>query len=272
MAQTNLFPNETEIWRTDYGRDGFLTPIDVISRTEAQTHRKSLEQAELQYGPMHYVSKAHLLMRAPFDLATHPKVLAVVEALLGPDILLFDTTYIIKEPQSAGRINWHQDLTYWGFDGTDQVSVWIALSQANTASGCMRMVPGSHKQGRLDHHDGLDANNILHRQQEIIGVEEANAVSLPLEPGQGSFHHGWTMHASFPNTSQDRRIGLNAQFLRPNMKQLINPHETARLVRGNDRFGHYEPDVLPAEDFSIDALARHEELDRLRKATWDKAG
>lgn len=257
--------------RTRFRRDGFLSPLRIIDECEAGTHRGRMEKAEAEFGKLHYISKIHTVFSPAASLATDPRVLDVVAQLIGPDILLFDVTYIVKEPRTEAFVSWHQDLTYWGFSGDDQVSMWLALSPADEASGCMRMLPGSHLAGRMNHEDKADRNNVLHRGQTVRGVDDQRAMSCPLSPGEASFHHGWTLHSSLPNRSDGRRIGLNVQYLAPSMRQLVNPHETALLVRGADRFGHFAPDVLATRDFEPAAVARHAELDRLRKATWDAA-
>lgn len=149
--------------------------------------------------------------------------------------------------------------------------MWLALSTADEESGCMKMVPGSHLQGKLDHQDTVDPNNVLHRGQTVAGVVEEQAIACTLKPGEASFHDSWTLHASQPNKSSDRRIGLNVQYMTPDMKQTVNPHETSLLVRGQDHFYYYQPEILSAEDFSAEAMASHAELDRLRKLTWEQA-
>jgi len=146
--------------------------------------------------------------------------------------------------------------------------MWLALSPANAESGCMRMVPGSHTQGKLDHEDSEDSNNVLFRGQSVQGVSEADAVLCPLAPGEA---HGWTLHASMPNESDDRRIGLNVQFITPSVRQLINKNETATLVRGRDDYHHYQPDVFAAGVMETEALERHAELECKRKETWANA-
>ena len=106
------------------------------------------------------------------------------------------------------HVSWHQDLTYWGFDDNEkQVSAWIALSNADETSGCMQMIPGSHKKGLFDHKSTNDKNNVLSRGQTVNNVDIDKAVLCPLQPGEASFHHGLTLHASKPNNSKDRRIG-----------------------------------------------------------------
>ncbi len=261
-----------ESLRARFSRDGFLSPVRIIDEREADAHRRQMEQAEAEFGKLHYMSKMHTVFSNAAKLATDPRALDVVAQLIGPDILLFDVTYIVKEPHTEAFVSWHQDLTYWGFSGDEQVSMWLALSPADEASGCMRMLPASHLAGRMHHEDSVNQDNVLHRGQTVAGVDEARAVSCPLRPGEASFHHGWTLHSSLPNRSDRRRIGFNVQYLAPSMRQLVNPHETALLVRGEDRFGHFAHDVLATEDFEPAAVARHAELDRLRKATWDEAG
>ena len=250
-----------------YARDGFLAPVDILSAAEAADHRTRMEAAEAEIGPLHYKTKAHTILHSPLALATDARVLDVVEALIGPDILLYNVTYIVKEPGSTAHVSWHQDLTYWGFDGDAQVSMWLALSPATAESGCMRMVPGSHRHGRRDHQVTDDAANVLFLGQTVTGVAEGEAVLCPLASGQASFHHGWTLHASMPNTGRDRRIGLNVQYIAPQMRQTKHDHDSAMLVRGTDCFGHFLADRPAADDLEPAALERQRVLERLHQET-----
>ena len=255
-----------------YSRDGFVAGVPILTPADAARHRARFEQAEAAYGaPLHYVSKVHTILTSPLELATAKPALDAVEAIIGPDILLLDVTYIVKEAHAPKFVSWHQDLTYWGLEGGDQVSMWLALSPATEENGCMRMVPGSHLHGKRAHLDVRDPNNVLSRGQEVPDVKEDDAVSVPLLPGQASFHHGWTLHASFPNRSDDRRIGLNVQYVTPDAKQTVSQTETALLVRGEDRFGHFHQERTATEDLSADNLRRHRALDAAMKETWQKA-
>lgn len=228
-----------------YSDDGFVAPVTVLGAAAAVEHRTTLEAAEAELGPLHYINKIHTVMESPYALATAPVVLDLVEAMIGPDILLYNTNYIIKEPGSSAHISWHQDLTYWGLDDDDaQVSMWLALSPATAESGCMAMIPGSHKGGRREHAEQSDADNILLLGQHITSVDASAGVHCSLAPGEASFHHGWTVHRSTPNVSADRRIGLNVQYVAPHNLQHGAAH-TATLVRGEDRFGHYDAEPKP---------------------------
>jgi len=254
-----------------YKLDGFVSPVRLIDEIEAVDQRARFEAVEAAHGSQHYKSKMHTLLDFAADLATRPAVLDTVEQLLGPDIMLFDVTYIVKEPHSASHVSWHQDLTYWGLANDQQVSMWLALTPATEISGCMRMVPGSHKNGRMEHEDTDDDSNVLFRGQSVSGVAEEQAVMCPLQPGEASFHHGWTLHASMPNRSDDRRIGFNVQYIDPSARQTLHDLDTATLVRGEDRFNHYKPDVFADGAMHPEAVENHERLEKLRKETWANA-
>lgn len=261
-------PPDAALSRRDaYERDGYLSPVDIVPADEAARHRAVLENAEAQVGPLHYLTKIHTILRSPFELATSTAALDVVESLIGPDILLYNVSYIIKEPRTTSHVSWHQDLTYWGLSHDDQVSMWLALSPATPESGCMRMVPGSHRLGCMDQDVTDDPDNILFHGQTVKGVDTTTSVPCALAPGQASFHHGWTVHASMPNTSTDRRIGVNVQYVAPHNRQTKIDGYTALLVRGDDRFGHYVPDMPAEADLNPAAMKRREHLEQVHRQT-----
>ncbi len=256
MTETDL-----QSLKQNYERDGYVSGINIISAEAAAHHRKAMEDSEAAFGKLHYKTKVHTILRSPFELSTLPGVLDIVEQLIGPDILLYNVTYIVKEPGSKASVSWHQDLTYWGLSHDDQVSMWLALSPAAAESGCMRMVPGSHVRGRLDHETTQDESNVLFQGQTVRGVSEGDAVMCHLQPGQASFHHGWTLHASMPNQSNDRRIGLNVQYLATHVHQTKHNLDTAMLVRGEDKYHHFADDIPAETDLDPAAIARQIELE-----------
>lgn len=255
-----------------YRGEGFLFPLDILSAGEAAAHRRALEAAEAIHGSMHYRTKPYLVFSAAWELARHPVLLDAVEDILGPDILLYDSAYVIKEPHNTRYVSWHQDLTYWGLDSDDIVTAWVALTPATPENGAMRFVPGTHRAGRLAHHDTHAADNILHRGQEVReGFNEANAVDSVLAPGQASLHHGWTLHASHGNGTGGRRIGLTLQYLAPSMRQTLGNRESATLVRGEDRYGHFQPEPAFAGDFLPEAVAFQRAAEALKHEVYDTA-
>lgn len=102
---------------------------------------------------------------------------------------------------------------------------------------------------------------MLLQGQTVRGVAEESAVMCPLRPGAASFHHGWALHASMPNRSEDRRIGLNVQYLAAHVRQEKDPNDTALLVRGEDRFRNWGIDTPASADLDPAAVARQAELE-----------
>ena len=247
----------------DYRKDGFVSGLDILSEAEALHHRTVLKRAEADHGSLHYRAKVHTMMRSPHSLATHPRILDIVEALIGPDILLYDVEYIIKEPRTPSFVSWHQDLTYLGLSDDAQVS----LSPATADSGCMRMIPGSHKAGMVAHTATEDSSNVFLQGQTVEHVDEDKTVMCALMPGQASFHHGWALHASMPNNSVDRRVGLNAQYVAPHVRQTKHDLDSAMLVRGVDSFNHFKTDLPAERDFAPEAMTRWAELEKVHVDT-----
>ena len=206
-----------------YYRDGFLSPVTVMTEAEAADYRARLEEAErLWPDAMQGANRnnAHLNIKALDELTHHPAILDAVEDLIGPDILICGTVLFIKEPGDPGHVSWHQDARYMGLDPyQDATTIWLALSPATSETGCMRMAPGSHLSGLEDHEDTYGETNLLTRGQSVE-VDEARAVETPLRPGQMSFHSLSTLHASAPNRGADRRIGFAIQsFVNPTVRQ-----------------------------------------------------
>ncbi len=238
--------------RDIYQRDGFYSPLNLFNIDKAKIYRKYLEDAENKIGPLHYFTKTYTLMKWVYEIATNSILLNSVEELIGKNILLYNATFIIKEPRTKTHVSWHQDLTYWGFDDNEkQVSAWIALSNANEVSGCMQMIPGSHKKGFYDHKSTKDTNNVLSRGQTVDDVNLNKAVLCPLKPGEASLHHGLTLHASKQNNSNDRRIGLNFQYITPDLKQLKSNDDSAVCVRGTDNYNYYKKDIIAEQNFDL---------------------
>ena len=96
------------------------------------------------------------------------------------------------------------------------VTAWVALSPSTPESGCMRVVPGTHKREVVPHQDTFGAQNMLSRGQEIaVEVDEDHAVDLVLQPGQMSLHHVKIFHGSRQNRAKDRRLGFAIRYLPP---------------------------------------------------------
>jgi non-heme Fe2+,alpha-ketoglutarate-dependent halogenase len=246
----------------NYRGDGFSFPLSVISEAEVQDARNRLEAFESKQGePIGGAqrNKSHLLFTWVDDLMRNTRILDAVEDLIGSDILCWNSFFWVKEARSPTFVSWHQDLRYWGLDTHDLITVWLALSPATLESGCMRVLPGSHLGELMPHKDEFEADNMLTRGQEIsVEVDESKAVSMPLNPGEASLHNGRLAHASTPNQSEDRRIGLSFHYMPTRTRQIVGDWDSAALVRGEDRFGHFTHTPRPKTDFDPNVVPFHE--------------
>ena len=264
----NLAPEAIE----RYQRDGLIFPVRALDAQTAMACRQHLETFEASQGGAlkgAYRFKSHLLFKWLADLIRAPTILDMVEDLIGPDILCWNTNWFIKEPRSPNFVSWHQDNNYWGLDTRKLVSVWIALSPATVASGCMRMVPGSHNGPTLPHTDTFHENNMLTRGQEIaVGVNEAKAIDVTLDTGEAALFAFGIAHSSPPNQSDDRRIAIVLRYVPTETRQTLSAWDSAALVRGEDRFHHFSHEPVPIGDFDAAAVSFHREAEEQQRQIY----
>ena len=245
MPSSALSQAEIDAFR----RDGFLAPVEAFSRAEARGLRDQLEAFErtLPPGPIAPRDRRKLHVRLPWarDLVEHPRILDVIETLLGPDILVFTSTFFVKEANADAITAWHQDATYFGLSPYEHVTAWVAFSDASIEAGCMAFIPGSHRWGQRPHGPGVVPGSINAGAQAISEpIDGAGAVCAPLAAGQLSLHHTLVAHNSPPNRSRDRRIGFGISYIPTRLRHSGSRRASATLARGVDRYGHFdlEPD------------------------------
>jgi hypothetical protein len=255
--------SRTQVQR--YERDGFVAPVRAFSPSEAASYRRQLEAIEQALGgplPANLQTQPHLLFKWLDDFIRHPGILDAVEDLVGPNVLCYISKLFMKEPHDPAFLAWHQDATYWGLEPPDIVTAWVAFTPSNRSNGCVRVIPGSHKQ-LVEHVDTYDPNSMASRGQEIaVEVDEAQAVDLVLEPGEMSFHHDLIFHGSDPNDSDGRRIGFGIRYMSTAVRTTAGRNR-ATLVRGVDEYGHWDLNPRPRWDFDPEAVeARADALTR----------
>ena len=248
----------TEQQITEYHEAGFISPIDVMSEHEAGEYHEKLQAAERDH-PEHIHAEnrnnAHLSFSFLDELAHHPVILDVVEDLLGPDLSLWASVLFIKEPNTSHFVSWHQDATYMSMNCNTFLTPWIALTPSNLDTGCMSMIPGSHKQHIVEHEDTFGQDNILTRGQRVNDVDESKATHLILKPGQMSVHHCETIHGSQPNHSSDRRVGFALQsYMSKDVRQTVGKNQWMH-VRGARRTN---PDTIELHRprFDLDPISQ----------------
>ncbi|HTG87528.1 MAG TPA: phytanoyl-CoA dioxygenase family protein [Pyrinomonadaceae bacterium] len=217
-----------------YQRDGVVFPIRVLSHDEVVEFRQELELVAGERPRR--LEQLHLSFPWAYRLASHEKVLDVVEKVIGPEILVDGNLVFYKPPHDAGYASWHQDSVYSGWHLTPSVSAWIALTVSEPANGCMRVIPGTHKQGVLEH-DNIQDPNLLNKRGERLrmDVDESQAVDVVLKPGEMSLHHTNIVHGSNANTSDGPRIGFIVRFV---TNASPNRERPVMRVRGNADCSH----------------------------------
>ena len=267
----------TEQQVESYAREGFVSPVRVLSAMAAAECRRELEAMEASMGgALRGPSRTKFYLRYPwaFRLATQPAILDIVEDLIGPDILLYQNTAWVKNAGEDSYVSWHQDNTYFGHVPCEVLSVWVALSPSRPESGSVRFLPGSHKLGQLPirRHDLQEGNMLTSGQVTDFDVSGFEPVATSLEPGEASIHHAFLIHGSPPNATKDRRLGVTFVYHAPSLTQIGQIRTSAQLVRGQDRSGHFEPEQPPLSADDPQTIARHERGAALYRAKAEELG
>jgi non-heme Fe2+,alpha-ketoglutarate-dependent halogenase len=230
-----------------YDRNGIVFPIRVFSADEVTLFRGALESIadNCGEGSLKRFDSLHLFFDWAHRLVTHDALLNAVEDVLGGDILIDGTLVFYKPPQDSSYVSWHQDSVYSGWHLTPSTSAWIALTGSHRANGCMRVIPGSHKQGLVSHVNVRDDSNLVARGERVeTVVDESQAVDVVLQPGEMSLHHSTIIHGSNANTSDEPRIGFIVRFV---TNQITNRDRPLLRVRGEADCSHLSLAEPPAE-------------------------
>lgn len=246
--------------------DGFLSPFPLLDAAELQACRDGLARFEKWLGsPVNAIEELkwrtmpYLILPWAAKLARDPRILDIVEDLLGPDILIYTSTFFIKEPHSPTIAAWHQDSTYYGLEPKEVVTVWIALSDANEAAGCMDALSFSGKPRQLSHVSRVVKHSVNRASQVITEpLQQGTPVAMPLKAGSFSMHHGLCPHRSRPNTADHRRIGLGLNFTPTHARPVGAIKPAAMLVRGIDRHGHFVVVEPPQAELDARGVATHD--------------
>src|SRR5215470_3471618 len=229
---------------------GYVYPFDAVGAEEAAGFIERLDSYDKILGEeaqKQLKIKAHVAAPWLTELARNKNILDAVESLIGPDILLFGASMFSKRGPDSRFVSWHQDAAYYGLDPQREVTCWVGLTDADEDNGCMRVLPGSHLGADAAHEETYDPQNMLGRGQTIHGVDESKAAYMPVKAGQFSMHHERTWHASSPNPSTRRRVGI-AFFYMPTHTRSVVGRRTATLVRGEDKYGHWDSEPMPKTD------------------------
>lgn len=241
-----------------FHEDGCLFPVRALSETEADTARQRFERFYTRF-PEHSAKldvKANIICPWVTELCRTPRILDVIEDLIGPDILCTSSNFRFKLPGGRTHAGWHQDGKYIQMAPNLTLMV-VALTDFTEQSGCVQFIPGSHRWGYLEHNEtDPDPDSILDRQQKIVdSFDESLAVPAVLKPGEMSLHQPGVIHGSRPNRADFTRIAWIADYMPTHGRVLSGNKAGAMLMRGTDHYHHFEEESAPDAEASPAAIA-----------------
>ena len=205
----------TDAQVTDYRERGYVVPDHRLPEAELEEIRA--RHARLLERHPEFRDNASALLT--YDLgflnyARDPAILDMVERLIGPDICLWNMSFFAKPALNGKKTPWHQDGQYWPIRPLATCTVWIAVDAATRENGCLRYIPGSHKQNRLMRHAQKDDPGYT-LNQELVREEydEDRAEDLILEAGRMALHDVYIAHGSEENRSDKPRRGMTMRFM-----------------------------------------------------------
>jgi phytanoyl-CoA hydroxylase len=210
-----------------YNENGYIIIPNLLSPQEVQALKdlrdrvvvRALKEGGTFYdGPAHYdveplksdptgkalglrkIQEVYQVEPVFRDMLSQPKVLDIVQDIIGPNIYYHSSKLMCKPASGGRRKPWHQDFAYWPTMDTRQVTVWIAIDKATPENGCMQVIPGSHLRGLIPHFK-LEDFQIIEDN-----IPNENVVVAPMNPGDALFFSVLTLHASDPNNSPNSRL------------------------------------------------------------------
>lgn len=234
----------------DFERDGFILVRSFLAADETSLLQEAARADErLQNSGMDV--KDTQGRRTNLSLWNHPgndiygviarceRAAGSAEQLLADEVYHYHSKLSAKEPKVGGAWEWHQDYGYWYFNGClypDMLSMFIAVDPCTRENGCLQVLRGSHKIGRVEHgrfgeQVGADPERVA------IAKQRHELVYCLMEPGDAIFFHGNLLHASDANLSDKPRWGLiccyNTKHNDP-FKQSHHPNYTPLEKLPND--------------------------------------
>ncbi|MEQ9409016.1 MAG: phytanoyl-CoA dioxygenase family protein [Fuerstiella sp.] len=205
--------------KTQFHQDGFVIVPDLLTAAESDLLRKvaradreiaatRTSRADGEGGSVDLVVRNDLSEHTVYGAIVRAQPLVeAVEYLLDDEVYHYHHKMILKEPRVGGAWTWHQDYGYWYNNGClfpDMASCMIAVDQATQENGCLQVIKGSHRMGRVDHlrrgdQTGADEERIA------AALERLELVHVELSPGSAVIFHGNTLHRSDQNRSDNPR-------------------------------------------------------------------
>lgn len=267
---------------SEYEHNGYVAHVPILSADETAGLCAQLQAFIAEHGRDPRFKdwcyfKSHLVLPWIADLARHPNVIAAASALLGPDLLLWNSFLPCKPPNSEGLFGWHQDAGYWQITPLNKViTLWLAVGDVTPANGGMKFIAKSHDFGQLPHESTFDPKSMLRRGQRITEPFSDEVVENgDLAAGEASIHHPLMIHGSGPNGSDDWRYAVSFNIVAADIEPHPDFPESAYYLCGEDRNHGLIREKAPDAALSEAALAefkRAEDIAATRYAVVEDTG
>jgi len=236
----------------DYNTVGYLKPFRLFDEKETAANRAFFDwllaeiKARNDGRDSYAVNGYHQRCRSIYDLVVHPRILDLVEDLLGPNFVGWGTHYFCKMPGDPKKVPWHQDASYWPFDKARTVTVWLAIDDADPENAAMQFLPATHNRGLLKWSRTRDPAVL---DQQIDNIETyGTPVYDSLKAGELSLHADMLAHGSDANRSTRRRCGLTIRYCPVTVRAQNEWNRQSIWCRGSDPSGHWANLPRPAGD------------------------
>jgi len=207
-----------------YRKNGYLlTKKPLFTAEKFQTLCNIFEELLAKYGNTKgdELDVPHFKESRLFEFLMADEVLDIVEDLIGPNIGLWSSHFICKEPKTGGSTPWHEDSAYWEgrFDRYDDiVTLWLAIDRSTMENGCMGVIPGTHRDGFSEYVQTGAEHKIFNTKIKDELVDTEKVVWFELEKNYYSLHDSRIIHGANANESDNRRTGYTMRYFNTDLK------------------------------------------------------
>ncbi|WP_437187899.1 phytanoyl-CoA dioxygenase family protein [Planctomicrobium sp. SH668] len=231
---------------------GFVKPVTIFTPTEIAEIRSYfddlLQRVVAEGGNSYSISSAHLKYGKVHDILTDRRIVDCVSDLLGENVIGWGSHFFCKMPHDGKAVAWHQDASYWPLSPSKNVTVWLAVDDADRENACMKFIAGSHHVGHLTFRESTpEEHNVLN--QTVENPEQYGEVVYDeLKAGQISLHSDLLLHGSEANESDRRRCGLTIRYAAADVRAAMDWNKKGVWVRGGDNANHWSNISRPTSD------------------------
>jgi phytanoyl-CoA hydroxylase len=216
-----------------YEEQGYLTFPELLDAGEVATLRSALDELLLEARGVTETNEKFAITtdidgkpqvrrifdpivqhKAFYDVAHHPRILDVLENLIGPDIQFHHSKLNLKPTSTPGaRFPWHQDYPFFPHTNYDLVAVLVHIDEATEENGCLRIIPGSHRHGPRVHRFAGDGGAYTSSVKDPdVAADASSWRYLPSPAGGVEMHHCNMLHSSTANLGKEPRSALVFQY------------------------------------------------------------